>query len=273
MRNILVFIYQYQNFLLFVVLESLCFYLLMKTNPYHRTVYLSSANELSGNIAKVSSDVENYFELKEQNESLAILNAELMTELEQQNIPLYTDLDTTGCVWEEQFTYTNAKVINNSVTQLRNYITLNVGENDGIASEMCVISKEGIVGIVNNVSEHFCTVISLLHRDIRISAALHKSGHFGSIVWEGEDPNIVHFIDIPKHVQVAVGDTIVSTSYSAIFPEGLPIGYVKAANINQDSNFYDIVVQLAVDFSKLNYVYVVNNIYRQEIQALEAHNN
>jgi rod shape-determining protein MreC len=172
-------------------------------------------------------------------------------------------------IHHQQYSFITAKVINNSVNRRNNYLTLNAGSLQGIKPEMGVISSEGIVGIVKDTSKHFCSVMSFLHKDSKISAKLKKSGYIGSLVWDGYDASRASLKDIALHVQFAKGDTIVTSSYSSIFPEDIMIGRVEDFETKAGDNFYDITIRLSTDFSKLSYVYIVNNVLKEEQQQLE----
>ena len=134
---------------------------------------------------------------------------------------------------------------------------------------MGVICSDGIVGIVKDVSEHYSSVISFLHKDSRISARIKKNGYIGSMVWNGFDETIGELNDIAKHVNVSKGDTIITSSYSAIFPEGIMIGVVDEVNSTGGNNFQEIKVKLSTSFGKLTYVYIISNLFRDEQKALE----
>ena len=162
-----------------------------------------------------------------------------------------------------------AKVINNSTNRRNNYLTLNKGSKQGVKPEMGVICSDGIVGIVKDVSEHYCSVISFLHKDSRFSARIKKNGYIGSMVWNGYDETHGTLNDIAKHVKVSKGDTIVTSSYSAIFPDGVFIGIVDEVTSTGGNNFQDITVKLSTPFGKLSYVYIISNLYKDEQKALE----
>jgi rod shape-determining protein MreC len=162
-----------------------------------------------------------------------------------------------------------ARVVNNSTNRRNNYITLDRGRRQGIHTEMAVISAEGVVGIVKDVSEHYCSVLSFLHKDSRISAQVKRNGYIGSMVWEGYDARYGNLKDIAKHIKLAVGDTIVTSSFSRIFPQGVPVGVIEKVNANTGDNFQDVRVRLSVNFGNLAHVYVINSLLKDEQAALE----
>lgn len=216
------------------------------------------------------SSVTDYINLRTTNDALARQNAGLKS-----LIPDVYYIDSAlariygDSIFKQQYTFINSRVINNSVNRRNNYLTLNKGANQGVKPEMGVISGDGIVGIVKDVSDHFCSVMSFLHKDSRISARIKKSNYIGSMVWDGYDENMGTLRDIAKHVQVKKGDTIVTSSFSSIFPEGILIGIVSEVNPETGDNFQDIKVRLTTPFGKLTYVYIVTNLFKEEQQALE----
>jgi rod shape-determining protein MreC len=173
--------------------------------------------------------------------------------------------DTLGF---QQYEYITAKVINNSVTKVNNYITLDAGYNKGVRKDMSVISSNGVVGIVKDVSEHFCTVMSMLNSKTRISTMIKKNGYFGSTIWSGNSPMMANLLDIPSHAKVNVGDTIVTTSFS-IYPKNIMVGRVAEIGTSGES-FKEIKVRLSTDFQNISYVYIVRDILKIERDTLEA---
>ena len=219
-------------------------------------------------------EVVNYFEeyvkLKETNKNVSQENAllrSLLPDAYYEEGVLKTTLSDT--IKHQQYSYIVAKVVNNSMTRRNNYLTLDKGSLQGVKPEMGVVSSKGIVGIVKNVSSHYCTVMSVLHKDMRISAKFKNNNYFGSLAWEGTDPTSAVLKDIAKHVVFRTGDTIVTTSYSSVFPENILIGTVASAEINPGENFYKIRIKLSTNFSNLTYVYIVDNVFKSEQRKLE----
>jgi rod shape-determining protein MreC len=211
--------------------------------------------------------------LKKVNDSLAAQNAALLNQLPGD----FAAPDTSSKPWKDtlnkrQYLYLPAQVINNSVNSLVNYITLYRGSEQGVENGMGVIGPQGIVGIVRQVSPHYAVVMSLLHKDMRISAKLSNTGNFGSVKWDVEHPDIHNGIltDIPKNVPVHVGDSVITSGYSAIFPPGLLIGYVDKVTEMSASNFHNIKIRFATHFQSLQYVYIIKNFNAEEQHALES---
>lgn len=271
MRNLFLFLWKHNFFILFLLLESLCFFLIVRNTNYQRASIFHSANKVAAAVNEVVNAAIEYINLKTENEALAAENAVLRTRIPDihyvDSIHLTSRQDT---IYKQQYTFMTARVINNSVNRRNNYLTLDKGSNHGVKPEMGVISASGIVGIVKDVSENFCTVISFLHKDTRISARIKKNGYIGSMVWEGFNSAEGNLKDIAKHVRLQKGDTIITSSFSAIFPEGILIGRVSEVENDPSENFYQIKVRLSTSFGSLTHVYIVNNLMKEEQRMLEA---
>lgn len=271
MERLLNFVYQYRAFFTFLVLELFCAWLIVENNQYQSTKFFNSSNRLAANIIGFSQGVREYFSLRRINNELSEENAALRTKLEQRNQSLYS-LDVREIKDPEiinRYTYVGAKVVNNSVYLFKNYITINKGEDAGIKPGMAVISAAGAVGKVKSVSKHYSVLISLLNVDEQVSSVIKRTQHFGTVQWEGSDPRIINLKYIPRHVQPAVGDTVVTSGYNAVFPEGVLVGVIKEMNLKEEALFYDIKVELAQDFGKLAFVDIVKSNLKQEKDSLE----
>ncbi len=167
------------------------------------------------------------------------------------------------------YTYIPARVINNSVKWHKNYITIDKGTEAGVEPEMGVVSPAGIVGITRFTSDHFTSVVSILNTNIRISTKIKRLGYFGPLQWDGTNPTEAYLMEIPVHVPLTIGDTLVTSGYSAIFPEGILIGTIKEYKKKPGDNFYEIKVKLSVDYGKLGYVYTIKNYHKKEQLNLE----
>ncbi|MBL7924265.1 MAG: rod shape-determining protein MreC [Bacteroidia bacterium] len=259
--------------LFFVLLQGLCIYLLVRNNRYQQASVFNATNAVVTTTMEGVNYVREYIHLRDNNNSLAEENALLRAQLADARYETDSNrvlVKDTGHF--QQYEYITAKVINNSIRHRNNFITLNKGRLQGIHPEMGVIAPNGIVGIVNHVSDHYCTVMSLLHKESNISAMLLRSGFFGSLKWEGGDPNYVYLKEIDKTVPVAKGDTVVTTAFSTIFPAGVLIGTVTESLVEPGSPFYKIKVKLSMRFSNLSHVYIVNNLMKDEQKQLEGFN-
>ncbi|PVW17216.1 rod shape-determining protein MreC [Marixanthomonas spongiae] len=268
MQQIIFFFIRNKNFLLFAVLFFVSVYLTIQTHGYHNGKYVSSANFISGNVFSAKSNVTGYFGLDEQNQRLLEENKRLRTQLEA----LKSSDESHGAdsiTIPSGFKYKSARIINNTYSKSKNYLTLQKGKKDSVKIDMGVISSKGIIGIVNAVSENFSTVQSILNTESQINARLKKSNHFGTLTWDTKDPNIVQLIDIPRLAPVKFGDTIITGGKSTIFPEGILIGTIQEYNLDEADNYYDLQVKLFNDMTNLKHVYLIENTNSEEILQLE----
>lgn len=272
MRNFFLLIRKYNFFIVFLLLEVVSGILLVRNSTYQRAAVISTSNELVGKVYTAYSNVTDYLVLGETNRILSAENARLRrADSVSFYDPSFHVLRVNDTIGLQQYEYISARVVNNSVSRVNNYITLDKGSLQGIQPEMAVMGSNGVVGIVKDVSEHFSTVISLLHSSTKISSKIKKNDYFGSSVWDGENPQIAKLLDIPSHAQVKVGDTIVTSTYSGIFPRDILVGVVSEIGTSGES-FKEIKLKLATDFQKLSYVYVIRNLLKTERDTIEAKN-
>lgn len=270
MRNLLLFLWRYNFFIFFLILEGFSIYLIAQNSNYHRASFVNSTNRVAARVNSWVSAVTEYINLRSTNEALSRQNAALKSLMPEINyIDSVNRNLVTDTIHHQQYMFITAKVVNNSINRRNNYLTLNRGSRQGVKPEMGVVCPDGVVGIVKDVSEHYCSVISFLHKDTRLSARIKKNGFIGSMVWDGYDARTGSLKDIAKHVRVAKGDTIVTSSFSAIFPEGFMIGTVESVDANTGDNFQDIKIRLSTPFGSLTYVYIIGNLLKDEQRALE----
>lgn len=283
MRNLFNLILRYHFILLFVVLEAVSFSLIVTYNNFQRANFLDSGNFFTGSLLEWVSSYTQYFNLKKVNVKLAEENALLRTELQEQlnrnNFgkpvlidSLYLPSLNTDSLKKANFFFSTARVINNSVNQQHNFITINKGKFNGVRQDMGVIADGHVVGLVVNTSDHYSTIISLLNSRWKLSAKIKSNDYFGSLSWNGRDYRKASLNEIPYHVPVHKGDTVVTTGFSPSFPEGLIIGTISDYSIGSGSNFYKIDVFLAADFKNLVMVGLIENKRRYEINQLESIN-
>lgn len=275
MRNVFLFIRRNLNFLFFLIMQGFALYMLFHYNRFHEAVFLDAAGEVTGRINRQYNNVEYYFRLKKTNDVLVEENQRLRNLLKEDFLIPDTSselaFDTIRVDSIEQYRryqYYPAKVINNSVTGQNNYLTIGRGYAQGIRKDMAVVSPSGIVGTVVNVSKNMATVMSLLHRQSRVSVSLKKTGETGSIEWDGKDPLVITFKNIPKSVPVKIGDTVVTSRYST-FPAGQLVGTVSAVESETGSNFYKLKLRPLTNFFNIQFVYAVKNLQKEEQEELE----
>ena len=272
MKEIIKLILKYHFTIIFILLEIVSFSLIIRHNEYQRAIFSESASTLFGNISSTITSIKDYFRLKEMNESLANENILLKNRLEKYEF--LRDTIIHGMVVQDSipvYEYIGAKQVNATYNRTKNYITLNQGRKNGLQKEMAVCTPEGIVGLIQDLSDHFAVVIPLINVDSRISAKIKKNNYYGSLQWDGNDYAYSYLNDIPYHVEVNAGDTIVTSGLSKIFPEGIVVGYVESVD-KETANFLKIKVKLAVDFKRINHVYVILNNKKNEQTSLEAIN-
>jgi len=271
MERLLNFVYAYRALFTFLALEFFCAWLIVENNQYQSTKFFNSSNRISARIISFSSTIREYLSLRELNTDLAGENADLRKKLEQRNQSLYSldvrELRDPAII--NRFDYVSAKVVNNSTGFTKNFITINRGTDAGIKPGMAVISAKGAVGKVKSVSKHYSVLISLLNIDEQVSSVIKSLGYFGTSQWDGVDPRQVELLYIPRHVKLHTGDTVVTSGYNAVFPEGVLVGVIKEVNLKEETPFYDIKVELAQDFGNLTFVEVIKSTLKHEKDSLE----
>jgi rod shape-determining protein MreC len=270
MRNLLRFLWKYSNFVLFILLEVFCLYLVFQNNSFQKAGWINSSNAFVGNVFTTVNSIKEYFALKETNEMLAAENARLRS----QSLGSFAKYITTSTVindtvLKQQYTYIPAEVVNNSVNRRNNYLTLNRGYKQGITDDMAVVTSNGIIGYTKDVSANYCTVLSILNKDAKISAKVKRFGELGSLIWEGGDYRFGLLQDIGTHVKIAKGDTIVTSNFSDIFPSNITIGTVESFAPREGGEFYNIKVRYTGNLKNVTHVYIINNILREEKKNLE----
>ncbi|EOR93219.1 Rod shape-determining protein MreC [Arcticibacter svalbardensis MN12-7] len=272
MRNLWVFISKYNAFFLFIICFIISITLIIRNNSFQRSGVFNSSNEIVGEAYSRINKVQRYLRLAEVNDSLAKENATLRKDLKMSHFDdSLVQQSVVDTISRQQYTYIVARIVNNSIHQKNNYITINRGSRHGILPGMGVICSSGVVGIVKDVSADYATIYSLLHSDTKISASITENQAFGSLVWgEGNsDPRTAVLQDIPNHIQVKIGQHVVTSGYSTLFPEGLPIGRILRTKEKGGESFPEIVVRLDTDFSTLQYVYVIKDLFGAEKEILE----
>lgn len=274
-RNLINFILKYDYWFLFIVLEIVSFVLLFRFNSYQGSVFFTSANYVSGIIYETSHQVTQYFGLRGVNQSLTSRNIQL--ELEVESLSRRLDeygMDTTAIARLRKdvlhdYLIVDAHVVNNSVTHANNFITIDKGSADSIRPEMGVICGNGIVGIVYLTAPHHSIVLPVLNAKSNISCKIKRTSYFGILNWDGNSSRYAYVKDLPRHSEFALGDTIVTSGHSAVFPAGIPIGTVDDMSDSHDGLSYLLKIRLFTDFARLNDVQVIAPLNYGEQSALE----
>ena len=277
MRNIFLFIRRYFTFLAFVVLQIFALWMLFKYNRLHQAAFLGVASEFTGSVNTQVDKLDDYFHQGEENLRVHRMNDSLLNLLETNFLSPDTVertmvdsvmLDTLK--QERRYLWRDAKVIYNTINSDKNYLQLTRGARHGIKDDMAVLNSNGaLVGQVVNVSPNFSAVMSLLHVQNSVSAALKSSGESGKVEWDGKNPHFVLLKGISKSVEVKMGDTVVTSQYSYNFPPNKMIGTIAKIESDPATGFYLLRVRTAVNFSNIQQVFVVENLHREEQLQLE----
>ena len=275
MRNLINFLLKYNYWFLFVILEVASFVLLFRFNNYQQSAYFTSANTVVGAVYEVSGGISSYFHLKSINEDLLdrnMLLEEQINNLEKALKERQLDSIAVNSIRkmpQKDYQLFKARVIKNSLNLADNYITLDKGSSSGIHSEMGVVDGNGIVGIVYETSPSYSVVISVLNSKSNISCKIVGSDYFGYLKWEHGDSRYAYLKDLPRHAEFNLGDTVVTSGFSTVFPEGIMVGPVDDMSDSHDGLSYLLKIKLATDFGKLSDVRVIARNGQQEQKELE----
>jgi rod shape-determining protein MreC len=261
--------------LLFLLLEVVSFRMLIKNTEYQRNVFLSSSNSVAAFFYQAASSITDFFKLRSSNESLSEENTELKNQIVslkkelEAALPEVSDSLSYKSNIEQEYRFIDAKVINNSTNKVQNYITINKGERDGIRPDMGVINEDGVVGVVATVSDRFSVIIPVLNPKLQIVSKFERSNYTGPVAWAGEDYRYANLLDIARHVDFNLGDSLITSGLTTAFPEGIPVGTVEDFQIKDGDPYYNIKVKLAVNFRTLSHVKVINYLFYFEQKELE----
>jgi rod shape-determining protein MreC len=269
MRNLFSFIYRIHVLLLFILLQAICVYLIVLNNRYDRAAFLNVSDEFTGHIFDAYNNVAQYLNLAGTNSRLAEQNSRLMNSLASS---YYKDTShqvlKVDSAKHPLYSYIPARVIQITTNENNNYLYINKGKDEGITPHMAVIGPDGVVGIVKNVSNHFSSAFTLLHSQVTVSGRVGRQGSRGTIRWDGKDASYVNLEEITRQEKLSKGDTIFTSGVSRLFPDNIPIGTIENFSLKEPGNFYDIRIKLTTDFRKLDYVYVISNLYHNELDSL-----
>ncbi len=272
MRQLFLFLYRYRFFFTFLAWEFVCTWLIIRNNDYQSSAAFTSSNQLVAYIYDIRSYFTSYIALPRVNDELAQENKRLYEQiallkkeievLEMNKIKQHAD-------FLSNYEYIPAKVINNSLLRTKNYLTINKGRKDGVEEGMGVVSSNGIIGKVKATTDNYATVISLLHENIQVASRIKKNNIICTTKWDLLDYREANVLEIGRHVNLSIGDTIVASGFSEVYPENYPIGVVKTINYPKSNSFLEVKIRLMADFASLSYVYVIKNKKQSEIDKLE----
>jgi len=255
---------------LFLFLEIISFYLIINYNKSQKEIWAHSSNIFTGSIYEKVEGVQDFFELKAENDSLLVENAKLLETIINFRVTTKESAFETFEAEDSLINYSviPARVCSKTINLRNNFLTLCKGEQDGIKIGMGVFAKEGIVGIIKSVSDNFATVLMILNSQSRISGSINSKKYHGNLVWDSENPMKLNLLDVPKHADIQIGDSISTSGYSVSFPPDIYIGKISDYTLGGGSNSYNIEVDLNHDLSKLEYVYVIAFDKSEEKQVL-----
>ncbi|MFA7081206.1 MAG: rod shape-determining protein MreC [Bacteroidales bacterium] len=269
MRNLIRFLKRYYYIFLFILLEGLAIYIISQNSYYQGSVITAFANETVGNVSNHTQNISHYFTLGSSNESLVRENAMLRSRIESSYVKYqHRAFQYNDTIYKQQYEYIDAKVIQKTINKRNNYFILNKGTLHGVKKNMGVISPDGIVGVIINVSQNFSLVMSVLHQDSRPNIKNARTKISGTLVWDGVDYSKGKLIDIPSSIPLKVGDTIITSGFSQDFPEGIKVGKITTFDKDKGTGFYVVDIKFSVDYNKLEYVYIVKNFFKEEQEKL-----
>ncbi len=271
MLRLFQFVIKYQAFFIFLLLEVLCVWLIIRNNRYQNAAFLNSSNQVAGTIFNFNQNISSYFDLRKVNTQLVSENAQLQLEVARMKNQLTENQlgSRQADPLIDNYSFTSAKVVNNSTRRIANYLTLNKGLAQNVRPGMAVINSEGIVGKVKVASENFATVTSVLHPDVLTSCVLKKSNTVCTVKWDGRDPTKAQLLYVPRHVGVSEGDLVVTSGFNAIFPPDVPVGKITNITLGDEDTFYNIEIDFSTQFEQLSFVFVVGNALKVEKDSIE----
>ncbi len=277
MRHLLQFLIRHNHWFLFLLLEVFCLFLVVRFNRYQEGIFFTAASGMSGAVNNWYSETTHYFGLAEENEALVTENQILRSKInqlesKQADVAILDTLRAQSIykLIHLEDTLISARIVRNSLNKMHNYITINKGRLDGVRSEMGVVGVHGVVGVVYGVSDHYALVLSVLNADNHLSCMVQKSHYFGFLDWSGGRTDRATLKDLPLHSQVAVGDTVVTSGYSTIFPANVPVGVVQDVTKSEDQKSFELNIKLLTDFSTIKHVAVVSLFQSDEIKKLQV---
>ncbi len=269
MLRILQFLYRIRAFLLFIVLEVVAVWLIVSNNSPQGAAFFNSSNNLVGAALEKQADVTQFFSLAQANEALIEENAKILQTLEQLQVKPDSLTIPLDSAMKATFEFRSARVIGNSLRYSQNYLTLNKGSKHGIKPGMGIFDSRGVIGRVKAVSENYSVAFSMLNTSLLVSSKIKSTDDFGSVQWDGANTSEAKLLYVPRHVKAQEGDTVITSGFNAVFPEGILIGVISEIGPDEDNpNYLNIRLQLSADFSKVTFVYLVENTQFTELDSL-----
>ncbi len=263
MNKLLRLLIKYYAVFLFLILEGIAFACIVSHNHYHKSVFINASTGFIGYTSEKWSNITNYFSLKKENEKLLEENLRLRRRLE--------NITTEKQEYVPEYMTTN--VVNASVFRQKNYLTINKGEKHGVKKQMAVMGHKGVIGLIENTSQHYATVIPIINTRFHLSVKIKRNDYFGSLSWDGQSYKYAQLNDIPAYVDVQAGDTVTTSGLSTSFPENKLVGIISETKKTENTAFWDIQIRLATDFKQIHSVYIINLPLAEEQNNLENTND
>lgn len=270
MNNLIRFLKRYYFVFLFLLLEGVAIYLISQNSYHQGSAIVNFANNISGKVYEQSNKITRYFYLTSVNEALSKENAMLRNQIENSYVKFTEkEMQVEDTVYKQRFTFIEATVISKSINKSNNYFMLNKGVSSGVMKDMCVITPNGLLGLVVNATSNFSLVMTVLHQDTKIAVKNKRTQATGTMIWKGGDYRVGHIEEMPSSLPLKIGDTLVTSGFSRNYPEGIEVGYVKSYTKDPSTGFFNIEFNFSADYNKLEYVYVVKNLFKVEQDLLE----
>lgn len=273
MQQIINFLIRYKNTILFLLLLSISVSFTVQSHTYHKSKFVGSTNFLTGGLYDWTNDLSAYFYLKEYNERLIKENKRLRTIFFNKTMTDSVQIQIDSTSYDKPYRLISAKVISNNYSKTDNYLLLNRGKKDGVKEDLGVITSNGVIGIIEKTTQNYARVLSILNTNSALNVRLKKSNHYGTLIWNGKNPNLVQLTYVPKIATIQKGDTVVTGGKSFIFPEGIPVGIIHDFHLGKNESYYDINIQLFNDMTNIGYVYVIKNKNKEEFLKLKDPNH
>jgi len=277
MRNLLYLIFRFSAFLAFLVLEFICFYLIVNYNKSQGEIWAHSSSLLVGGVNSKTHKVEEFFTLNQRNDSLLQENAKLLQTILNYRMDAesnsFQNFEKTMVDSTMDYQLIPATVISKTVNLRNNYLTISKGKKDGLQPGMGVLSAKGVVGIIKTLSDNYATVLMIINSQSRTSVKILNKNYHGNLMWETNDPKLMKLKDVPKHATINIGDTVVTSGYSISYPPLVHIGKINDKQIVEGSNSYELTVALDYDLSNTAHVYVVSFVGLTEKEEMMAKEN
>ena len=269
MNKLLKIFSRYYVLILFVFLQAISIVMIIQGKNYHRSLFISSINDLTGNTYSALNNYRLYFKLKQDNLILAAENAKLKSLAPESLVPINGEYFLVeDSLHRQKYRYRKAKIVHQTVNRRDNFIVVDLGDRDGVTPDMGIVVDSAVVGLIVEVSDHYAKALSFLNSKFQVSARIKRNQAVGILDWKGGEITHAALNDLPLTTKVYVGDTVVTSGFSAVFPKGIPLGVVTTVDENQSTQLLEVKISLFEDYNQMSHVQVVENLDRAEIEQL-----